>query len=100
MTAPAASYLEPGTGFDSLKDAVALVRCVAAEDGEGIAAVANGSDNPRVLAVLLGVITVRVCHMGRLDDAGIEALLAAVSADVSDYLLDQESPAGEVSSHR
>lgn len=95
-TPPPAPYLAPDEGFEALKDATALIRCMAADDGDGIGAIANGTPRPRRLAVMLAAIVVSVCRRGGLGNADIEALLAAVSADVSNFLLDQENTAAEV----
>lgn len=91
-TAPVAGYLAPDIGFDALKDAVALIRCTAAEDCEGIDAIANGNAHPRCLAAMVAAIATMVCRRGHLDNAGIDALLSEISSQLRDNLLDQERP--------
>jgi hypothetical protein len=95
VTADAAApapYLAPDVGFDALKDAVALIRCMAAEDAEGTDAIANGSDHPRCLAGMIGMIAIMICRRGHLDNAAINVLLSEIAYQIRDLLLDQERP--------
>ncbi len=91
-------YLEPALGIDAFRDAAAAVRCLAAGDGEGVHAVLAGTDAPRHVAYALAVITVTVCRRGGLDEGGIAGLLADITSDASDCILDQrpEQPWKEV----
>ena len=84
-----APYLEPELGIDAFRDAAAAVRCLAAGDGEGVHAILAGTDAPRHVAGALLVITFLTCRRGGLDNAGIVALLAEITADAFDFILDQ-----------
>ncbi|MGH3295767.1 MAG: hypothetical protein ACRDP7_28605 [Trebonia sp.] len=97
---PATPYLAPEVGFEALKDATALIKCIAAGDDEGHAVIANGSPHPRRLAGMVASIAVTLCRRVGLSDAAIDLLLADISAQYTDFLLDQQTPAGEVTSHR
>lgn len=98
--AHAAGYLAPDVGFDALKDAVALVKCTAAEDADGIGAIANSNAHPRCLAGAVAAIATMICRRGGLDNAAIDALLAEIASQAGDWLLDQQRPAEAVISHR
>lgn len=98
--ASGSGYLAPDIGFDALKDAVALIKCTAAEDSEGIGVIANGNAHPRCLAGAVAAIAVMVCRRGHLDNAGIDALLSEIASQAGDWLLDQQRPAEAVISHR
>jgi hypothetical protein len=87
-------YLAPDVGFDALKSAVALIRCCADGDGEGIGAIINGAANLHELAGMTATIAAIICLRVSRDRNGIDALLAAVSSDLTNLLLDQEKPAG------
>lgn len=89
---PVTPYLAPDLGFEALKDAAALIRCLAAGDGEGLNSITSGNSCPPRLATAVAVIAVGFCRRGGLDNAGIDALLADISAEVGDFLLDQEAP--------
>ncbi|MFC9637145.1 hypothetical protein ACFTZF_01175 [Streptomyces mirabilis] len=82
-------YLAPSAGIDAFRDAAAAVRAFAADDGEGLRAILDGTDAPRHVASALAGIAVYICRRGGLDDAGIAALLAEFTTDASDVILDQ-----------
>ncbi|MFJ5027767.1 hypothetical protein ACIQB5_06660 [Streptomyces sp. NPDC088560] len=95
-------YLAPALGIDAFRDAAAAVRAFAADDGEGLRAILDGTDAPRHVASALAGIAVYICRRGGLDDAGIAALLTEVTGCASDYILDQkrpEQPSAEVPRH-
>lgn len=93
---PAAPYLAPDVGFEALRDAVALIRCIATGDDEGQGVIANANSHPRCLAGMVASITVTLCREVGLSDAAIDLLLTGISARYTDFLLDQQHPAGEV----
>jgi hypothetical protein len=98
--ASGSGYLAPDVGFDAMRDAVALIRCTAAEDHEGMGAIANGNAHPRCLAAAVAAIATMICRRGSLDNAAIDALLSEIASQAGDWLLDQQSPEKAVISHR
>lgn len=91
-------YIAPDVGVDALKDAIAAVRCVAVWDAQGLDAVLSGTARPQAVAAMLATLAVIICRKGGLDDPGIDALLASIKADATNFLLDQPQPEG-VTSH-
>lgn len=96
---PAAPYLAPDVGFDALKAACALIKCTASGDTEGIGAVLDGTERPLELAGMLAAIAAAVCVRVGLTPETTERLLADISGSLSNWMLDQEQPTGEVTSH-
>ena len=98
MERPAAlaAYVPPAIGFDVLKDALALIRCSAARDGEGFMAIISGTAYPLDLAGMTATVAAIACRRAGLDDDAIAALLGDAGADLADLLLDQHKPAGAV----
>jgi hypothetical protein len=93
-------YLAPDVGFEALKDAVALIRCIASGDDQGHGVIANENSHPRCLAGMVASITVTLCRRVGLTDEAIDLLLADISAQYTDFLLDQQASPGQVSGHR
>jgi histidine ammonia-lyase len=89
-----AGYLEPAVWVDALKDAAAIIRCIAAEDDEGRNVIVNGNSQPRAVTAAIALIALHVCRRGALSNADIDVLLADIKADLTDRLLDQNKPAG------
>jgi hypothetical protein len=96
--APATPYLAPGIGFEALKDAAALIRCLAAGDDEGHGVIINANSHPRCLAGMVASITVQLCRQVGLSDQALDLLLTDITTWCTDLLLDQQRPAGEVTS--
>jgi len=94
-----AEYVPPAIGFDVLKDALALVRCSAASDGEGFMAIISGTEYPRDLAGMAATVAAIACRRAGLDDDALAALLGDAGSALADLLLDQAPPAGTVPAH-
>jgi hypothetical protein len=86
------AYIEPAIGFDMLRDAVALLRCVARDDHEGLHAIVTGTSQPRNLAGATAMIALEVMRRCGIGPSLAEALLAEISRNASDSLLDQPRP--------
>jgi hypothetical protein len=84
-----AAYVPPAIGFDVLKDAVALIGCSAAGDGEGVMAILSSTTYPRDLAGMTATVAVIACRRAGLDADAMAALLGDAGADLADLLLDQ-----------
>lgn len=91
-----AAYVPPAIGFDVLKDALALIGCSAAGDGEGFVAIIGSTTYPRDLAGMAATVAVIAYRRAGLDDDAIAALLGDAGAGLADLLLDQEKPAEAV----
>lgn len=91
--------LAPAAVLDAIRDSVALIRCCATQDSAGILAIVNGTDNPCYLAGMTAAAAAVICRRGELDDASIGPFLDSVATELTDRLLDQQRPAGEVTSH-
>ncbi|MGC0317309.1 hypothetical protein [Kitasatospora acidiphila] len=89
---PGQAFLEPAIGVDAYRDAAAAIRCLAADDGEGLHAVLAGTDAPRHVAGALASIAYLICRRGGLDAAGIDQLLGEISGSAADAILDQPRP--------
>lgn len=85
-------YIAPEIGVGALRDAVAAIRCMASGDREGLHAVLSGTDAPRQLAGMLAAVAAAICRRAGLDEAGIAAVLAGISHEVADLILDQPRP--------
>jgi hypothetical protein len=85
-----ASYIAPSTGIPALRDAIALIRCAAAEDAEGTRAILDGTTTaPWQLATTLAAVAVGLCRRCGLSNRGISAVLGELGQDVTDMILDQ-----------
>jgi hypothetical protein len=93
-------YFPPEAGFRALKDATALILCLARGDREGLDAIIDGGGNPHELAAMTAMVTARICLRAGLSDSTITGLLKGIEAEIADNLLDQEQPTAGVTSHR
>jgi hypothetical protein len=83
-----AAHVPLGIGFDVLKDAVTLIGCSAAGDGEGFMAIMNSTAYPRDLAGMTATVAVIAYRRAGMDDNAITGLLGDIAADLADLLLD------------
>jgi len=85
--------LAPEVILDAIKDAVALIRCCATQDSDGILAIVGGTENLPYLTAMIATAAAIICRRGELDDASIGPFLGSVAAELTDRLLDRKRPA-------
>jgi hypothetical protein len=90
--APVSPYPAAGIGIDTLRDAVAVIRCAAVGDAEGFRAVINHTETGRFLAAQLAVIAVAIALRVGLSGEAFAAMLDEIKIGGTDAILDLPCP--------